>query len=324
MTRNWVAYFLKIVDRFKPVRIWLRWVGFAIGAAVILYQVVLSIITFRQKSVSVVYPGNLLLGFLIALVALGLQMFAWLLIVRGLGGGISISVMLGGYVPSFLPRYIPGTVWGYLSRSEWFNARGIGYSITMTSSVLEILSTITANIMVCVFVWGRSGTILNILGVILVIVTLPLVFIAVFRSKVPGRMTNRLGFVSKFFEQVQQLCLGNWLVSIYLFTLMWILNGVCLYEIYLGFGIPVITGISNAVIIFTGVFALSWLIGFFTMIAPAGLGIREVALMNFLTLFAGSSIANANIASLFIRITMLMSEVIWLLVALCVIRFAKR
>ena len=66
---------------------------------------------------------------------------------------INLISTLRGYSLSFLPRYLPGSIWGYLSRSEWLTQQfSIPFKYSNAISVVEIGATITANLLVA-FIW---------------------------------------------------------------------------------------------------------------------------------------------------------------------------
>ena len=53
---------------------------------------------------------------------------------------ISTKSAVRGYVLSFIPKYIPGTIWGYLSRSEWLKVKfNIEYHNSNIGSIYEIV-----------------------------------------------------------------------------------------------------------------------------------------------------------------------------------------
>ena len=50
-----------------------------------------------------------------------IQIAAWQVIMAGMGIYVGRWHLAQGYMLPFLARYIPGSVWGYLGRSQWMN-----------------------------------------------------------------------------------------------------------------------------------------------------------------------------------------------------------
>lgn len=126
----------------------LLWLGFTIGFSIFVFQIYISINSYIDKSFSLSL-GWILLAIITSMISLGLQILAWRLIMSGLGFQIPIWKAFKGYIPSFLPRYIPGTIWGYISRSEWLNHNfGIPYRSTNYGSILELSISVTANLLI--------------------------------------------------------------------------------------------------------------------------------------------------------------------------------
>jgi uncharacterized membrane protein YbhN (UPF0104 family) len=77
---------------------------------------------------------------------------------------------------------------------------------------------------------------------------------------------------------------------------MWLCYGAHLYLLTVAVGDPV------AGIVSTGVFAAAWVVGFVLLIAPAGLGPREAAIVALLPLSAASALIVALVSRLIMAI----------------------
>ncbi|HXV41831.1 MAG TPA: lysylphosphatidylglycerol synthase domain-containing protein, partial [Anaerolineae bacterium] len=143
--------------------------GLGLGLALFLWQVWQGAQAVQQLTFELKQPFYLVAAFGLLLVAYALQMGAWAEIMRNLGSSINLFAAIQGYMVSFLPRYIPGTVWGYLSRDEWLKSQyGIPYSKSTLGSVMEVgFILLTASVIsIAYYVWS---TLPEPLGLALVI-----------------------------------------------------------------------------------------------------------------------------------------------------------
>ena len=63
---------------------------------------------------------------------------------------VSIATTIVGYSFSFLPKYIPGYIWGYYSRSNWFEEKAkIPNRYSWHASAIELLVTV----LTCSSIW---------------------------------------------------------------------------------------------------------------------------------------------------------------------------
>jgi uncharacterized membrane protein YbhN (UPF0104 family) len=66
----------------------------------------------------------------------------------------------------------------------------------------------------------------------------------------------------------------------------------------------------------TFVYAVSWLVGFFVVFIPSGLGVRELTMSSLLVAVAGMSTGIASAAALAVRALLLITEVAFVAVLL--------
>ena len=126
---------MKIEPRVKAL---LYRIGLGLGLALFVYQLWLAVMALRSN------PAPLHYGYLLALLGLDLVAYVlliagWGIITRALRLDLSARHLYDGYVLAFLPRYIPGSVWGYVSRGEWMQRTcGANYSQSTAASIMEI------------------------------------------------------------------------------------------------------------------------------------------------------------------------------------------
>lgn len=240
-----------------------------------------------------------------------LQMVNWKLILEGLNIFIPLKDTLKHFPRTFLPRYIPGSIWGYLSRGEWLVANfDTDHKMNIYSSILEVLIPFSAAL------FFLSGYLTKIhFGVFLFSA-----FFAIFaiwylfefvRKRLPGYFS--------FSAQEYHFPLPRWLLGNLIFSINWALMGLMTMGLIAVFGesadLLSLWSVDNLWRT-TLVFCAAWLGGFLVLFVPAGMGVREVLFRLLLVQFMGISSETALIVAVSSRFVSLLSEGIWLLVGM--------
>lgn len=292
---------------FNSLRNIFRWIGYILGVSVLLYQIFVSLHNIYNRHVVINIPV-LVIALIMAFFSLGVQMLAWKSIMALLGIKLGYIEIIEGYIPSFLPRYLPGTIWGYLSRSEWlYHKFGISYKCSNIGSFFEILISLLSNIIVVGISFSPSplGDII-MSGVILCIALFGL--LALF-----GRYTQRWTWLKQNWPPFNLSSFNLWMISIILFIFTWIFNGLGLGFVIKGvIGTDIKFKVLQWVQLF-GIYSLSWLMGFLMFFAPAGLGFRELTMTFMVSTFVPLSLESSGTISVISRLIILMSEFLWLL-----------
>ena len=207
---------------FNKLRNIFRWIGYILGVSVLLYQIFVCVQTIYTRHLTINIPP-LAIALIMAFFSFGIQMLAWKSIMALLGIKLGYIDIIERYIPSFLPRYLPGTIWGYLSRSEWLHHKfGISYKHSNIGSLFEILISLLSNIIVISISFSNStfgdGKLI-VSGVMLCIVLFWL--LALFRS-----CAQRWIWFEKNWLPLQSLSFNLWIISIFLFIFTWIFNGL--------------------------------------------------------------------------------------------------
>jgi glycosyltransferase 2 family protein len=285
-------------------------VGIVLGLALLAQQAWQGYSALRQVQACVVQPGFLLAALALYVVAYFVQMAAWALIMRALQASLSPQAVVEGYALSFLPRYIPGSVWGYLSRNEWLaqNHR-VSYRISTTASLLEAaLLLVTAGLLGALFwlpiLWQmpllEPGIIASgVLASWLAWRTVPWL---------AARLTGK--HMQDSVAPRQDLAL--WGATTLLYVAFWGLQGGALVAITQ----TLCGGFMLGVFAATAAFALAWAIGFLVVFVPAGLGVREWTLSALLMLFAMLQPGQATLLAVISRFGLIIAEVVVLLIGL--------
>lgn len=301
----------KNIEEMEKASLWRRVffvIGLGLGSFLFMRQVWGSYQAIRQQEVihlqSVYLVGGLILSFLVYL----LQMLAWITIMRCLNVPLGVHQTLQGYFLSFLPRYIPGSVWGYLSRGQWLEqSYGVEHSISALGSILEALALVsTAFVMAGVYLCLHSSGLMQVL----LALGCTSLFTAtwLFMPKFVMRMSERksLSYYGKGFSS------WNWAMALILYLPLWLSYGGSILLV----GNAMMNTPSNDLLATTFASTLSWALGFVAIFIPAGIGIRELTLSTLLSLCVGYSASQADLMAVTFRLEVLLAELGWLSVGL--------
>jgi hypothetical protein len=311
-----------VKDKKSRWLLFLYYGGILTGAALFLYHLVHGLQGFCDQPIG---PGQM--PYIIAaggtiLVAYALQMLAYACLLRGLDVSIPVTEVLAHYVLSFLPRYIPGTVWGYLGRSEWLRMRcGIPYSTSALSSMLEAgIGLLTAVVVSGVsYSWYAAPALFRWITLLAAPLTCWLSWYALaMASRLPLlRRTRWLPFSPDTRINIR---LGYWLLTCFLYYLLWFCYGGML-NLLLQTLTQRSVGLTQPIF----AYALAWTAGFLIPLVPSGLGARETVLSSLLIQQLQLSAQSASAVSVACRIVVYVAELMWLVAGQILARItAKR
>lgn len=216
--------------------------------------------------------GPFLLATLLALVALGFNTLSWRAVMRSVGLEAPVADAASVFLVSQAGKYVPGAVWPVLAQAEFAKEHGVSRVRAFTGSLVAMLVGVaTAGVVgALALVASAPGDWLDywwavLASVALIIVLSPpvtrrLVGLAL---KVTRRSSEPVGIGSRALLESAGWSVLNWLA---LGVQAWIILR------------PLAPAADAALLIATGAFALSWLVGFLVVLAPAGIGAREGAL----------------------------------------------
>jgi hypothetical protein len=273
--------------------------GLGIGVFLFLRQIWLSCQALRDQD-----SANLVMYFV--------QMVAWLMVMRYLGVSMSLRRTLQGYSLSFLPRYIPGSVWGYWSRSEWLQQScSVSYGVSVMGSILEALGLVLTGLFLSgVYVTTQlQGGIQIGLGMACAILLMGTWLILPRVATLVGcRLMKKRGY--KTYDMHRSS--AAWSAVIILYLLLWTVFGSSLLLASRAIVPLPVSHLPSAVF----ASSLSWILGFVIVLVPAGLGLRELALSSLLTSHLGLLSWQADLVAVLSRFGLIVAELSWLLVGL--------
>lgn len=210
--------------------------------------------------------------------------FAWFRIVQLFQPDAKLTQVLKIWIISNTSRYIPGTIWQYVGRVALTKKIGIAKSTTVLTLCYEVLLAVLAagtwSVLVFIFLPLLPFEV-NSVPVIIMLFISAFVFL---HPSVAGKLLQIIQKVSKQYKlsplDIKLLTYHQLLSVLPHFILNFLINGIALYFLAMAFGF---TGSIEHIIMFSGMYALSWLVGFVSIISPGGIGVFEVV---FVALFS--------------------------------------
>lgn len=253
----------------------------------------------------------LILSFLTLLLIYPQSAFSWFTLTKKLGANISLKNAMYVWIVSNTSRYIPGTIWQYIGRVELAGRFGIPRKEGGVSILYETLLIIIAGCMVSVFALSQWGTLNLKPYMVLAGMLIPVVLLH------PTISNKALELLSKLTKKEKvsliQIKIQDYIIVMPLFLLNFLLNGLGLMFLIYSF-----TGKLENLFLLSGIYALSWLIGYFSIFAPGGLGVTEASLALLLSFQMPLPLAS-SIAIIY-RFLLVIAELVTFIIAL---RFKK-
>lgn len=295
---------------FKKYKTQLYNIGSVVGGSLFIWQIIkANKALVSEHLLAVVLNFSIILalfGFLVLNLVLAIN---WKVILDSIGYHLNLLNIITGYFVSFLPRYIPGSIWGYLSRSEWFyRDKKIPHSMTYLCSIIEVFVYLSVPILLLgeFFVFKKVTGIYSFIGLI---IWWGLIRLIIKRIKLPNSVR-----INDFSRILSNLNFGKASLIASIATLYWILSGfvITLLGVLL---FPYAINFSKWPLL-TLAYSIAWVIGFLAPFIPAGMGVREIVLVQLLTNFVGLTQNQALIYSVVARVLTLTSEAIWVILGL--------
>ena len=93
----------------------LYYIGLISGGIIISSQLYLALTSLQKIQISSAFITHTIKSFLFVFLAIFFQILAWFSLMQENQVKINLISTLRGYSLSFLPRYLPGSIWGYLT-----------------------------------------------------------------------------------------------------------------------------------------------------------------------------------------------------------------
>lgn len=303
---NLTALFRALSSR--PVRVGFVVVTVALGA----YAVVSEWDQIRQAldRLSILAIGASIVAIVIGLVA---SMGVWRSLLAGLGSPLPWRVAARVLFISQLGKYLPGSVWPMVAQMELGRDHGVPRRRSATAFVLLMFFNLTTGLLVACATLPFAALDLPLLRWAFVLT--PVLLIG-FHPRVLNPMLGLLLRLAKRPPLEQPLRWSTCLVAAGTLVVQWIFLGLHILALVTDLGADP----GGSALLSIGGFALAWAIGPLLVIAPAGLGLREVTMVAVLSPAVGSG--NAIVVAVTSRVLMTITDL--LLAGLSAISLRKK
>jgi len=182
----------------------------------------------------------------------------------------------------FIGKYIPGKIWGMYARSINLRSHNISYSESLLGTYIEQLISVHSGLafgLISLLIAIKSKLLIPaILFVLLSIYLAPLLQNYIFRIiSNYRRKRNNDNVEVQWFE----LDRYSYLNLFILYLLEWVLMGVILVILY--FALFNTSRSVDLIFLLMGSSAIAFVIGFFAIFAPGGIGIREGVIVSLIS-----------------------------------------
>lgn len=303
-----------------PIRKILFIFGMLLGGGLFVYQFVRSILSVTGSELHIEAPGLIFLAFVAVTAVRGIQMTAWHALMSNVAPSLRWIDVAEKYTVTLLSRYIPGSIWGYISRAEWLRAEHkISYGTTNYVSIIEIGLVILTCLQITIL-YGVSITTGWLTFLLLLLFAVLLIL--------PWWLLNRMNgwnwfqrLMIKMFRvfETKPIAFTSWLKAALLDLIAWYGFGLSFRWILQSFQPTAAVPLDLA----TMIYSLAWLAGFLVVFVPSGLGIREQSIITLADHFQLAATAVSTGASILIRLIISGSELVWVLIGLS-IKYVRR
>jgi hypothetical protein len=286
----------------------LQWLFIAAVLVVVTVQLV------RQReavadAVSVIGAAGIIGSLAATIAGLGATCVAWRMLLAGLGHPLEPAAASGIFFVAQLGKYLPGSVWPYVAQARIGRAYDVPASRSAAAGALFVLLHCATGALVAAVALPLAGdeTIQQRFGWLPWLV--PLLLLALHPRVIHWGLSlaHRLTKRGTAPPVLPWSSVGGALAAL---MVAWLCYGAALF----GLVAPLAGASGRAMILSTGGFALAWTAGFvaaavLVVAAPAGLGVREVALYSVLAhLMSGGAATAVVVVS---RIGQIVGDVVW-------------
>jgi len=248
--------------------------------------------------------GYLFISVLLTVGWFALRPYVWAAILARFGHPISYGAAFRIFRQAELSRYVPGAVWQYVSRVYLASQWGVPAAATMAATIVETVLLVLASILPALL--NIREAIPELAGIQQVLLfVFPVVALALVHPRVLNFWAGSLARRMK--QPYTELQIGWGAVAGVCLTyfLMWLVVGLGI-----GFFVRGVISISLTEVPLVGsYYAAAWFIGIISVVAPAGMGIREGAFG--LLLSQSMPLGAALTIAVSVRLWMTLLELLW-------------
>ncbi len=247
-------------------------IAFAVAVAIAIAAALVSQWGELREAAACARPswGYIALSCALVLANYALLIQAWRVLMAGWGGSLAFWPSARIWTISNLGRYIPGKVWAIGSLAVMAQSRGVSGAAAVGAAILGSLINTVAGFIVLA---ATGAGVLELPTVAVVAIALLGAAILVAPPFLPwlGRVAGRLARRDITIPRIPHRAI--WIAAA-ISAFSWILYGIAFRVLAAG----VLSRAPGAAGLYTAIFTGSYLAGFLAVIAPGGVGVREVVM----------------------------------------------
>jgi len=217
--------------------------------------------------------ADVLLAELAMLLGLFANLLTWRAILADLGSRLPLPAALRVFFLGQLGKYLPGSVWPVVAQMELGKEHGVPRSRSGTVGLLTVAITLVAGLLTAaVTLPFTSSHALHTYG--WVFLAVPVLAVGLL-PPVANRVLDRLLTLARRGGLSEPLTGKGLAVGLVWAVASWVFFGLQVFFLAHALGADA----GRALPLSIGAYALAWTLGFLVVIAPAGAGVREAALV---------------------------------------------
>lgn len=201
-----------------------------------------------------------------------LSALGWRTMLADLGGRLPLRTAARVFLIGQLGKYLPGSVWSFFAQAELARDHAVSRKVTFTGSVLGLLLALATGVATAFVALPPGGGALRQYWWVALVAPAGLVFL---HPRVVGPLLDRVLRLLRREPLARRPTYRGMLAAAGWYSLGWVFLGLHCWLLMVGLGAPPGASLPVAV----GGLTLAFCLGLLFVPAPAGAGVREVALV---------------------------------------------
>lgn len=226
---------------------------------------------------------------------------------------LSFKQALRIFTISNFGRFLPGVAIHYFARIYLSKSSGLSLAKSTSTIILELYYTFCGGLITSLFSLNFLLSRFNLLSNFYYLIILGFVVFLILNPRKIFLYIRKIPFFNKKVPEIQNLSFNNHLKLLLFSSFLFLLNGFAFYLLFLA--------INNSIsfLLISGLFSLTWLIGFLTPLAPGGLGVSDLSLAFLLS--SSYSLPLASFLTVMYRVLLICSELLVFLIVMILNNF---
>lgn len=226
-----------------------------------------------QSNLRHVNVATLVVGLVLGVLSLGCAMLAWRALLADLGSPLPPLTAARIVFVSQLGKYLPGSVWPYLAQVEMSRDHHVPRSRSAAVSVIAVVVNLVTSLLIAAITmpWASPGATRRFWPVFL---AAPILLLCLYPPVLNRglRLLLRLVRRQQLDQEVSLAGVGR--------AMLWATLGAIALGAQVWLIATDVAGVGvHSLPAVTGAYSFAWAVGFLVVLAPAGLGVREAALV---------------------------------------------